>query len=260
MGKHMRTIAGIITGFIFFSFGGCRQSTEEEIQAAIDAAVSTAMMIYTVVTTYSATIDINTLLSDDGCPQVDINGTPGNRSVNISYADNCSVDGISLSGDLAGAWTFAQGQGVSIDMTLEDFRVADHRTSGELALQADALQGAVVTVDGYVTIDGQTLTVDELQATANLQQTLLDPLDDTYSLNGSGSYLYNSTHYELDFSSVTAGFGCYVPVSGTITLKSSTSLFPVSIDFGNGTCDTVFEVSAGRVTRDVNLVDWLEGL
>ncbi|MFC1592111.1 hypothetical protein ACFL43_06270, partial [Thermodesulfobacteriota bacterium] len=252
-------IIPVLTLVCFFGFltSGCQQQADEQINAAIEAAMNTAMMLYTAATAYSSTLDLEALLSGEGCPDITVAGDVGDRILSISYDDDCAVDGIHLSGELAGEWSFAQGAGVTVDVSVDGFTVADFTADGSISMHADSVQGALVTIDADMTVNDQTLSVSDLIATANLNQTLGDPSDDEYAVDGSGTYIYEGSRYAATFNEVVAGYGCYVPVSGTITLKSAEYFFPAIVRFGDGTCDTLFTVSVGLRTEEVDLADWI---
>jgi hypothetical protein len=258
--KLLITISLAIVCIFCFGTTGCEQPVEEEINVAVEAVINTATMLYASAIAYSSTLDLDSLFNNDGCPEISLKGDFGDRTLRISYADNCTVNSLNLSGEFFGSWSFALGEGVSIDLSLDGFTVTDYTVSGYISLHANALQGPLLTLDGELTINDQTLSVSDMTATVDLNQTLLEPEDDTYTLNGSGTYSFESCNYAVTFTDVVTGPLCYMPVSGSMILKRSNRLFPATIDFGDGTCDMLFTVTVALRTVKKNLIDWIEGL
>jgi len=119
-------------------------------------------------------------------------------------------------------------------------------------------EGITITLGGTLTVNGRTLSLTAATATVALNKTLLYPDDDTYLLSGNGTLsTEDGKTYSVEFDTVAAKFMCYVPVSGTMLVKSTSPRYTAKVDFGPGTCDTIVKVTIGFKTQEIDLKKWL---
>lgn len=237
------------------------EPTDDNFEDSAQAAMAVAMMANTTTVAYSTTYDeTRGEINFGGCPFVEWAGQIGDRSLTIMYADTCVIEDVSMSGVISGAWQWQALQGLDIDLDIQNFIVEDASTDGYVNLHGTALEGTSLTLNSQIAFtdtDGtETLTAEDLTAEANFNQTI-DPLDDEYTLNGNGTYINElDEEYAMIFSQVKAEFMCFIPVSGTLTIESSDPAFIATVDFGDGACDTMVEVTIGNVTKDIDLLVW----
>jgi len=241
---------------------------QSDTDVAVDVAQEVAMLTSTAANAYSTqdttAISGNTSYSNNGCPQVTLQRTDTDKILTITYGSGCEVNGIPMSGVISGSWVFTLGQGLDLDLAFDTFTVDGESVDGTVSINASSVQGSQIIVSAQLTFaqggDTQTLTVTNLSLAVDTNLTLSDPSDDTYTLNGSGSFVDSDANtYSVTFTNVVAEFGCYVPVSGTMTILSTDGGYSATVNFGDGSCDTIITVSTGNVSQPVDLSD-LSGL
>ncbi len=260
---HTRRVLAIVCCIAGMGLAGCEVPTQQDFDDVVQAVLNTATLTNTASVVYSITQGVNpqgVLLDRDGCPQVTLQGQAGARTLTIDYAQGCSSDNLTLSGSITGSWEYASGQ-LAVALTMNDFQVEDRLTSGTVNMHAEGApgEGIMVTLGGTLTVNGRTLSVPAATATVNLNKTLLVPDDDTYEISGSGTFsTEEGKTYSIEFDRVAAKFLCYVPVSGSMLVKSTSPRYTAIVDFGAGACDTIVKVTIGFTTREIDLKKWFD--
>lgn len=241
--------------------------SQSDVDAAAQAAKDTGLLSSTSTGSYSTQNDDSrkklraaaTIYNNGGCPEVTLDAGVLTRTLTLSYSSGCTVNGVSVSGSASGTRTYVVGEGFTLSLALSSFTVDGNSATGNLTIKASALQGAQVKVNADLTVTDpqnktRNLTVTDLTATVNTNQTNTDPTDDTYVFNGTGTFTDTSgNQYTATLNNVTAKFGCYIPVSGTMTLENSTRNYSATVDFGDGNCDTLVTITIGGVSQQVDL-------
>lgn len=208
---------------------------------------------------FSRANETNEIYDNDGCPVITTTGTLLDRILIITFQEGCEMDEMPVSGTISGQWDYAATSGeLSIDLDLDDFKVDDRTMDGGILLGADMSDKAAIAIDADLSItnaegETDTFSVENLAIVCDFNSTYLDPEDDQYTLNGTGQATdAEENTYSLTFTNVVSNFLCYFPVSGKLTIVSTTPQYTAIIDFGSGTCDTLATITIGKVTKNVD--------
>ncbi len=253
--------------------------TQEDFYDAAGAAFNTSVVTSTASTAFStsqskaATLDKQAdeyemfidfgggeeLYDNNSCPVVTLEGNLNNLTLVISYENDCMINGVSISGRITGLWSFELGEGLTIDLDIDNYRINDVTTDGTVVLQGTATQDqAEVVINGAISTNDNTLEVSDLTAVVEFSKTG-DPTQDSYGLNGTGTFTSaEDKQYSAALHDVTSDFQCFFPAAGTMDVDSSDPEFTASIDFGDGTCDTTVTVTIGNISQEIDLAVWLE--
>jgi hypothetical protein len=131
------------------------------------------------------------------------------------------------------------------------------------------ITGALTTTHA----DGRTrmLEYDDLTATVDLGNytqfttifpgvTVVDENTAALVINGSGTYTDEEGMISaVTFDNVKQPFGCIIPVSGTLHLVNNLRNYDATVDYGDGTCDTLITVTVkGQEPEVIDVVEWIK--
>ena len=133
---------------------------------------------------------------------------------------------------------------------------------GSISLDPALMEAAGILNNEKVLVaditNGNRLEVSDLTAVVEFAMTG-DPTEDTYVLNGTGAFSSaEGKQYSAVFDEVTSDFECFFPTAGDMQVDSSDPVFTATVDFGDGTCDTLVTVTIGDMSMEIDLADWLE--
>ncbi len=237
---------------------------ESDMAPAIQVAQDVSHLISSTEAVYS-TQEADAITGNVGyaeslaCPDVTLTGAGLNLTLTLTYSSGCELDGIPVEGTAIGSLSYQTGQGINISLVFSDFTVDQSSVDGNVNINANTIQGAEITLNSalaYTDISGdtQSLSITNMAVSVDTGNTLQYPNDDTYILNGTGTYTDSSdTSYTVTFTNVVSTFDCYVPVSGIASITSSDGTYNATIDFGDDTCDTVVIITTNNVTIPIDL-------
>lgn len=270
--------------------GGEYTAVAADFENAAEAASASALVTNTSTITYSAlqeellslvsgisikepvkstivrpTASTKELYDNNGCPVITTEGALIDRTLIMTFEEDCDMDGVPVSGVISGQWDYSStSEGLSIDLELDDFKVDDRSVDGDILLEADVSDKADITIDGELALinaEGKTerVAVDHLDILCDFDSSYHDPEDDQYTMNGTGQYTdADGKLYSLTFTNVVSTFLCYFPVSGTLTIASTSAAYTAIVDFGSGSCDSKAVITIGRQTKEVYLSEPLD--
>lgn len=279
--------------------GACNRSTKEQLtDVTIDAAVNAMMMTNPMGSLYGKT-SLNDAestssqiapasVSGTGCPAIDIslsvNFTPTpnfSGSIDLAYNNNCIVNGLALSGEVLSSWSLAgdllKGLELEGTITFDNFTMEGMSTDGTINQQLSVkelipsllITGALTTTHA----DGRTriMEYDNLTATVDLGNytqfktifpdvTVADDNTAALIINGTATYTdENGMISAVTFDNVKQPFGCIIPASGTMHLVNNLKNYDATVDFGDGTCDTLITVTLkGQEPQVIDVVEWIK--
>lgn len=202
------------------------------------------------------------LYDNNGCPVITTQGVIVDRTLFITFDDDCDINDIPISGVISGKWDYSSTtEDLSITLAFDTFKVDDRSVAGEMLLEADLAEKKELTINGKLTLTNgeqkqNSIEVNSLSVLCDFNSTYDDPEDDEYTMNGSGLYTdADGKIYSLTFSNVVATFLCYYPVSGTVKVVSANPSYTATVDFGSGSCDSTATVTIGRQVKEIDLND-----
>jgi hypothetical protein len=225
---------------------------------------------------------VQTMAALTGCPVVTLQlqtSTPPavfTQNITITYAPDCIVNGIAMSGTVNGHWSVKLDD--ELQLYLETELEVDNMTMEGLVTNGSINQklyiqknGPFAQIDGDMTTthaDGRTRSIvyDNLTAEVSIAQFLEDLLGGSSTLevpslviNGSATYTDEDENtYAMDFDNVTQQFTCPMPISGIVHLVNTAEAFDASIDYGDGTCDTLVTITlAGEEPQEVDVTEYV---
>jgi hypothetical protein len=218
-----------------------------------------------------------------GCPEIslrtDITHGLFYQNITITYAPDCLVNGIAMSGTVAGHWEL-KTEGFFQPLYIESQLAVDNMTMEGLVTNGNIHQllyvdfgKALSQIDGDMTTthaDGRTrsMAFDNLTAEVDIADFLEDLLGGSSTLevpslviNGSATYIDedNST-YAMDFDNVTQLFTCDMPTSGTVHIVNTDEGFDALIDYADsdGGCDSIVTITlAGEEPQEVDVREYV---
>lgn len=239
--------------------------TQSDYEVTVGTVKSVSAMTNSMSTSFSSvqTDGISSIFSirseNEDCPSVSIDKATSN--VKINFDNNCEINEMSVSGSIAGTFSLNTVDGISlaIHLTFDEFMVEEDEIDGTITLDASISSDTAITLDCNVTYseDGgqpSTLIVNDLAVTVSDNDTPTDFEDDTYTLNGTGTFTdADGKTYNLTFTNVKSTMACYVPVSGTMIITGGTPSITATVDYGDGTCDTLVDVTIGKKTQTIDI-------
>lgn len=200
------------------------------------------------------------------CVTVTINTTVSPKTITIDFgSSNCQcIDGRNRRGKILASYTGNYtDQGTVINITFDNYFVNDNQVKGtktitnmglnnnsHLVYQI-AVNGQVVKANNKGTITWISTREREWIAGAN---TPLNLLDDTYGITGSANGTTASGHpYNITITQqLIRKISCNWIESGVITLVPE-GLDPITLNYGNGTCDANAVVTYNNKNYDILL-------
>jgi len=156
-----------------------------------------------------------------------------------------------------------QDEGTTITTTLQDYYVMDHQVTGTRVVtnlgenEMGNLQYSVVETDVTVTAPNESWTStwasDRTREWTDGQNTLWNPFDDGYEITGSASGVSREgVPYSVEITQpLEAKVICPWVTSGVIELFPEDG-FPMSVNYGGGTCDQQAVVTVNG--NDYNII------
>ena len=275
--------------------GACnRTPARRTIDAAVDVMMMTNPMgsLYGKTTLNDADSTSSQIapasVSGIGCPAIDIalsvNFTPPpnfSGSIDLAYNDNCIVHDLALSGEVNSSWSLAgdllEGLEVESTITFNSFTMEGMSTDGTIyqQLYVEELTPSLLITGALTTThaDGRTriMEYDNLTATVDLGNytqfktifpdvTVVDENTAALVINGSATYTDEDGMISaVAFDNVKQPFGCIIPASGTLHLVNNLRNYDATIDYGDGTCDTLITVTLkGQEPEVIDVVEWIK--
>ena len=273
------------------ALGGCKKAREKKH----DLSVATGAVVNSMMTTNplgalfggrsnssAAQEDgVQTMAALTGCPIITLTGTivPGSifsQNINIMYSENCIVNGIAMSGTVNGQWSVKFDEELKLfletALTIDNMTMEGLVTNGyinqKLYIQEN---GPFAQIDGDMTTthaDGRTRSIvyENLTAEIDLSEALCfylhcdnDSEEPALVINGSATYTDEDANtYAMDFDNVTQQLSCPMPTSGIVHLVNTAEEFDASIDYGDGTCDSIVTITlAGEEPKDVDVTEYV---
>ncbi len=191
-----------------------------------------------------------------GCPVVTWNHI---NNFLVDYGPNgCTgPNGVFHSGQIALNGGIQNGQ-LIVNANFQDFTARDFTLNGDLSLAATLEKIAAQIINGVVTRGADTTVVNaNFTIFYNLNGTLGDPHDDSYTVEGAASVIApNGKTYQLEVITPLSITGdCSYPVDGIVRI--SDGIFEATVDFfpNNGECDDVFVIDIGGIKRTIRFAD-----
>lgn len=268
--------------------GGCKAKIKKHNLALASSAVVNAMMVSNPMgalfgndgdpeAAENGELQAATALA--GCPaisfQLDITKPLFYQAITITYAPDCLVNGVAMSGTVTGSWQLKLDDGIYIDSTLtvDNLKMEGLTTDGSIHQELRFEIGkALSRLDGDMTtthFDGRTrgIVFDNLTAEVSVADFLEDLLGGSSSLdvpslvlNGNATYNdEDGNTYTMDFTDVTQQFTCDMPTSGILHIVNTEEAFDALIDYGDGTCDTLVTITlAGEEPEVIDIAEYLK--
>jgi len=278
--------------------GACNQTKEHRTDVTTDAAVNVMMMTNPMGSLYGKT-SLNDAESTSpqiapayvsviGCPAIDIalsvTFTPTlnfSGSIDLAYNDNCIVHELALSGEVLSSWSLAgdllQGLELESTITFDNLTMEGMHTDGTIYQQLyieELIPSLLITGELTTThADGRTRSMeyDNLTATVDLGNytqfktifpdvTVVDNNTAALVINGSAAYTdEDGMTSAVTFDNVKQPFGCIIPASGTLHLVNNLKNYDATVDYGDGTCDTLITVTLkGQEPEVIDVVEWIQ--
>ena len=241
-----------------------RLAVEQAVTASMGfeaAFVAVAAQAPEAPTTTEPNAEAQVDLSPRDCGTADLSATPGTffpATLTLAFGDACvAADGSPLGGTLVATFSgrFAEA-GTRIDLTLEDYLVDGNRLSGAYAItntgpDAEGRPTFRHTItDGEVAYpDGTTLGYDETVTSVIMGQGDATVHEDTRAatvVTAAGDTIDVATMQPLR-RPVT----CARAVSGRYELTTAALSQKAELDFGDGACDDLAEVTYAGETWEV---------
>ncbi len=292
MKKHQKLLSCFMIAAFCVSgllLSGCKAKIKKHNLALASSAVVNTMMVTNPMGAMfgndgdpGATADtdeIQTATALTGCPsirfQLDIMKPLFYQTITITYAPDCLVNGVAMSGTVTGSWQLKLDDGVYIEstLTIDNLKVEGLTTDGsihqklvfEAGKSLSRLNGDMTTTH----FDGRTrgIVFDNLTAEASIADFLEDLLGGSSELsipslviNGNATYNDEDDNtYTMDFTDVTQQFTCDMPTSGELHLVNTAEGFDALINYGDGTCDTLVTITlAGEEPEVVDITEYLK--
>ena len=199
------------------------------------------------------------------CPTITRDTSTAFKRIVIDFGDtNCvGKDGRARRGKVIVVFTGRYREvGTQISITTEDYYVDDHRveinrTTENKGPNADGHPEFTIDIDGRVVLaDGSGAIVWESNRTRTWIEgdTTQAFADDVYLISGSGSRTSASgIKYTVDITkSLRVELDCRYITEGTIEFDPSNRP-KRTLDYGEGTCDNIAELTINGRTREVTL-------
>ena len=194
----------------------------------------------------------------NSCPTVTIDSLAYPMHVTIDYGIACTGnDGVVRSGIIYAALTKPYIDSASVTtVTFSNYIVNTHKITGtEIITNVGKVNGhhvfdVTVQNGNLYSIDGVTTYNSVQQRTwIHGDSTLLNPMDDVYSITGSGSgTTTDGTSYTVSIGTpLQVALNCPWVESGTLNVTVPN--YPaITVDYGNGACDDAAVVSCAGYT------------
>lgn len=211
---------------------------------------------------------------DRGCAVVSFETTsPGifPAVLTLDFSGGCYYSGHNVSGALAATFDgFIFAEGKSMDIDFNAYIVDGYTLGGNYKLtnlgnnsagqwQHNHLisNGSLTDPNGgtFTYIGDNTATMVEGQGTNWITDGLDGIMDDVWEEEGTATYVNaeGSSYNIVSVSPQRRPVNCEVPVSGVIEITSDNLNNPVTVDFGDGTCDRKITVTVGILTFDMSI-------
>jgi len=277
------------------ALGGCKKAREKKhkMSVATGAVVNSMMVTNPMGALFGNNTEpqnkasgVQSLAAVAGCPTLTFTNTifslfptaQLSQDITITYAPDCLVNGIAMSGTVAGHWELKKSG--LFDLYIESQLAVDNMTMEGLTTNGNIHQllyadfgKALSQIDGDMTTthaDGRirSIAFDNLTAEVDVADFLEDLLGGSSTLevpslviNGSATYIDedNST-YAMDFDNVTQLFTCDMPTSGTVHIVNTDEGFDAVIDYADtdGGCDSIVTITlAGEEPQDVDVREYV---
>ncbi len=271
--------------------GGCKkaQAKKHKLSVATGAVVNSMMVtnpmgaLFGVNSTPAAQEGgVQSMAALTGCPvltlQFQASTLPAvfTQNITITYAPDCIVNGIAMSGTVNGQWVVKLDDELKLyletDLAIDNLTMEGLVTNGSIhQILYVGSNGPFAQIDGDMTTthaDGRTRSIvyDNLTAEIDLSEALCfflhcdnDTEEPALVINGSATYTdEDGNTYAMDFDNVTQQLSCPMPTSGTVHLVNTEEGFDAIIDYGDGTCDTLITVTlAGEEPQEVDVTKYV---
>jgi len=209
-----------------------------------------------------------------GCDDIELSTDPMNTFpavLVIDFGDNCNQNGHSFTGKMQASFDgpiFEEGKGMLLtfsDFTIDGLgmtgsyqvRNVGNNASGQFNSEHTIAAGKMTDLDGneFKYSGLTTSTMIEGQDTDWASDGEAGLNDDVWEEEEDGIYI-NSEGVEYTITTTTPTrrlVACEIPVSGVIEFESETLSAPISIDFGDGTCDRKIKVSMGLLSFEMDI-------
>lgn len=236
--------------------------TDSDFQSSADVVKTVSAMTSSAGTAYAEVTEgtLNSFVttsSTDTCPDTTLDKI--NKTLEISFESGCEVNEMPIEGFITGTFTSMEDQAFSVKLDFDGFSVDADEIDGTITLNIifDTIPSMNLSCDITYSEDGgapASLAVTDLSVTVDPNNTILNFEDDIYTLNGTGVYTdEENTTYNLTFTDVSSVSACYIPVSGELTIEKTSPDVTAQVDFGDGTCDTLVDVTIAGETKTIDL-------
>lgn len=224
------------------------ESMESDISSSINSAILVSELTYTEssASTESAMQTKSAAISD--CTDISIKPLIGGfpKTITIDFGDGCVGEyGFTRSGSIAVTITDTlRAPGVQYSVVFTDFAIDGYTVTGTLTVENTGTESQPsFSEDMDLTFTGtagvsihKTKTVDRAWIEGASTETLTD---DVFQITGSADVeSSNGYAYSYDITSpLKLEYACDPITEGVIVLTVSSQTDPITIDFGNGTCD-----------------------
>jgi hypothetical protein len=277
------------------TLGGCKKAREKKhkMSVATGAVVNSMMVTNPLGVLFGAKSSesaeqksgVQSMAALTGCPQItfsfiNFSLIPLNYSadINITYSPDCLVNGIAMSGTVAGHWELKKAGLFDIyietQLAVDNITMEGLTTNGSIHQQLYSDFGKYLSqIDGdMLTIhaDGRTrsITFDNLTSEVSASKFLDQLLSGSSTLdvpsqviNGGATYTdEDGNTYIMDFDNVTQPFTCPMPTSGTVHIVNTAEEFDAMIDYADtdGGCDSIVTITmAGEEPQEVDVTKYV---
>ncbi len=271
-----RNVALIAFLIAFVTFLSCSKDStsnnepdlsEQQVQDAAAAAEYSVIYLETTTSTASAaTMAANTGGSFakimgagdttlyNGCPVITWNLSQ--KQLLIDYGEGCTGPaGINHSGNIVMNGSLSGGT-LQFAVAFNNFTTMNCSIGGSMSYVMRLGYAEVNITNGAITCEDSTIKVDaNLKITVDLNNTLGDPTDDSYTVTGEGTVIAaDGTTYGIKITDPLLFYAmCKYPVRGVMEITGKD--FTAQVDFypESGDCDDVVEISVGQLKKKVHL-------
>lgn len=211
---------------------------------------------------------------DRGCAVVSFETTsPGifPAVLTLDFAGGCYYSGHNVSGALAATFDgfiFAEGKSMDIDFNAYvvdgytlggNYKLTNlgNNDNGQWQHNHTISNGSLTDPNGgkFTYVGDNTATMVEGQGTNWITDGLDGIMDDVWEEEGTATYVNaeGNQYTIVSLSPQRRPVNCEVPVSGMIEITSDNLNNPITVDFGDGTCDRKITVTVGILTFDMSI-------
>ncbi|RKD92047.1 hypothetical protein [Mangrovibacterium diazotrophicum] len=245
--------------------------TTEAIDNEITASINTALLVSeSSYSTSSTTIEETAMTTKSAstlpdCMTISIKPLIGGfpKTITLDFGDGCvGDDGFTRSGSIAVTITDTlRAPGVSYSVVFDDFAIEGYSVAGTLYVENTGTETVPSFYEDmelvFTGTSGLTITKSKTIEREWSEGASTDDLtDDVFTITGSADSQSSSGYfYSYDITTpLVMSYDCDPISEGVMVLTISGQTDPITVDFGDGTCDWKATLSqAGRRSIEVDL-------